>query len=55
MGRSYTNTGIIAMLKRDAKLKESPERFQERITEHEKFDVIFTVEERVFDIVSSGV
>eukprot|EP01028_Stygiella_incarcerata_P001143 TRINITY_DN11792_c0_g2_i1.p1 TRINITY_DN11792_c0_g2~~TRINITY_DN11792_c0_g2_i1.p1 ORF type:complete len:208 (+),score=65.54 TRINITY_DN11792_c0_g2_i1:42-665(+) len=49
----YTNTGIIAMLKRDAKLKEYPERFQERVEDHEKFDVIFTVEERVFDAVCS--
>lgn len=39
------------MLDRNRRIKPSPERFQE--SEHQ-FDVIFTVEERIYDAVLEG-
>ncbi|CAG0916489.1 unnamed protein product [Notodromas monacha] len=44
----YTQNGLLNMLDRNRRLKDHPEKFQ--LTEDE-FDVIFTVEERVFDHV----
>lgn len=44
----YTQNGILHMLDRNRRIKSHPERFQ---TCYEKFDVIFTVEERVYDQV----
>jgi RNA polymerase II subunit A C-terminal domain phosphatase SSU72 len=39
------------MLDRNRRIKEKPERFQDC---RERFDVIFTVEERIFDQVMEG-
>lgn len=39
------------MLDRNRRIKEAPERFQDY---HEKFDVIITCEERVYDQVVEG-
>ena len=47
----YTQNGILHMLDRNRRIKLTPERFQEC---KEKFDVIFTVEERIFDQVIEG-
>jgi RNA polymerase II subunit A C-terminal domain phosphatase SSU72 len=44
----YTQNGILHMLERNKRIKQKPERFQEF---KEQFDVIFTVEERIFDQV----
>lgn len=44
----YTQNGILHMLDRNRRIKSHPERFQSC---YEKFDVIFTVEERVYDQV----
>jgi RNA polymerase II subunit A C-terminal domain phosphatase SSU72 len=47
----YTQNGILLMLDRNRKIKSCPERFQSC---NERFDVIFTVEERVYDQVVEG-
>ena len=39
------------MLDRNRRIKDKPERFQDS---RERFDVIFTVEERIFDQVLEG-
>ncbi|KAI0982219.1 hypothetical protein GJ496_002497 [Pomphorhynchus laevis] len=44
----YNQNGVLHMLERNRRIKRHPERFQES---RERFDVIFTVEERIFDIV----
>ena len=48
----YTQNGILRMLDRNKRIKACPERFQEAEKEH--FNVVFTVEERIFDIVKEG-
>ena len=48
----YTQNGILHMLERNKRIKKFPERFQEA---EEEFDVIFTVEERIYDAVLEGV
>lgn len=40
------------MLDRNRRIKPHPERFQE--INGEKFDVVFTVEERIYDVVVEG-
>lgn len=40
------------MLDRNRRIKPKPERFQDVV---EEFDVIFTVEERIYDAVIEGV
>ena len=47
----YTQNGILHMLERNKRIKPKPERFQEC---KEQFDIIFTVEERIFDQVIEG-
>lgn len=44
----YTQNGILHMLDRNRRIKTCPERFQNCF---DKFDVIFTCEERVYDQV----
>ena len=44
----YTQNGILHMIERNKRIKPKPERFQEC---REQFDIIFTVEERIFDQV----
>jgi len=44
----YTMNGILHMLDRNRRIKPKPERFQDSL---ERFDVIFTCEERVYDQV----
>lgn len=48
---SYTQNGILHMLDRNRRIKSRPERFQDT---DEQFDVIFTVEERIYDSVLEG-
>ena len=47
----YTQNGVLHMLDRNRRIKEKPERFQDC---RERFDIIFTVEERIFDQVMEG-
>ena len=47
----YTQNGVLHMLDRNRRIKEKPERFQDC---RERFDVIFTVEERIFDQAMEG-
>ena len=47
----YTTNGILHMLDRNRRIKPRPERFQ---LNFDKFDVIFTCEERVYDQVVEG-
>lgn len=44
----YTANGLLTMLERNKKIKGGPQRFQSSTS---PFDVIFTCEERCFDIV----
>uniref|UniRef100_A0A1A9WRD5 RNA polymerase II subunit A C-terminal domain phosphatase SSU72 n=1 Tax=Glossina brevipalpis TaxID=37001 RepID=A0A1A9WRD5_9MUSC len=44
----YTQNGLLHMLDRNRRIKKCPERFQEC---SDKFDIIITVEERVYDQV----
>lgn len=44
----YTNNGLLHMLDRNRRIKKCPERFQDC---NEEFDIIVTVEERVYDQV----
>ena len=49
---SYTQNGILRMLDRNRRIKAHPERFQE--INGERFDLVFTVEERIYDVVVEG-
>lgn len=44
----YTNNGVLAMLDRNSKIKRAPERWRDA---RERFDIIITFEERVFEAV----
>ncbi|CAB0042539.1 unnamed protein product [Trichogramma brassicae] len=44
----YTQNGLLHMLDRNRRIKLKPERFQ---TSNEKFDILITCEERVYDQV----
>lgn len=46
---SYRHKGLLSIVKRNANIKRSPERFQDE--DSLQFDIIFTFEARVFDIV----
>lgn len=45
---SYTQNGLLHMLERNKRIKSNPERFQ---ATKQKFDIIITCEERVYDQV----
>ena len=45
----YKQNGILHMLDRNRRIKPHPERFQET---EEEFDLVVTVEERVYDQVT---
>lgn len=47
---SYVKNGLLAMLDRNRRIKERPQKFQRF---EEEFDVIICLEERVYDQVSS--
>ncbi|KAI9220532.1 RNA polymerase II subunit A, partial [Blastocladiella britannica] len=52
--RLYNENGLLAMLARNQTIKPSPERWQSSTAYAERptpFDVVFTCEERVFDLV----
>ncbi|KAH9533531.1 hypothetical protein CY35_18G057300 [Sphagnum magellanicum] len=46
----YKRNGLLQMLKRNLSVKEAPQRWQDN-AEDGAFDVVFTFEERVFDMV----
>jgi RNA polymerase II subunit A C-terminal domain phosphatase SSU72 len=46
----YKRNGLLRMLKRNLRVKEAPQRWQDNAADG-AFDVIFTFEERVFDMV----
>lgn len=48
---SYTQNGLLHMLDRNRRIKPRPERFQ---TSKDKFDILVTCEERVYDQVVEG-
>ena len=47
----YTQNGILHMLDRNKRIKSKPERFQNC---KDKFDLVITCEERVYDQVLEG-
>lgn len=52
MGR-YKRNGLLQMLKRNLGVKDAPQRWQDNAADG-AFDVVFTFEERVFDMVIEG-
>lgn len=50
---SYKRNGILPMLKRNLGVKTAPQRWQENGPDGH-FDVVFTFEEKVFDMVVEG-
>lgn len=50
---SYKRNGILPMLKRNLAVKLAPQRWQENAADG-IFDVVFTFEEKVFDMVVEG-
>lgn len=51
--KAYLENGLLQMMQRNAKIKEAPERFQDRA--ELDFDVLITCEERCFDIVTEEI
>ncbi|CAK9174296.1 unnamed protein product [Ilex paraguariensis] len=49
----YKRNGILPMLKRNISVKSAPQRWQENAADG-SFDVVFTFEEKVFDMVLEG-
>lgn len=47
----YQANGLLAMMQKDMKVKEAPQRFQDRPADGAPFDVLVTFESRVMDIV----
>ncbi|KAL3686445.1 hypothetical protein R1sor_009019 [Riccia sorocarpa] len=52
LGR-YRRNGLLQMLKRNLGVKVAPQRWQDNAADG-AFDVVFTFEERVFDMVTEG-
>jgi RNA polymerase II subunit A C-terminal domain phosphatase SSU72 len=50
---SYKRNGILPMLKRNSAVKLAPQRWQENAADG-SFDVVFSFEEKVFDMVVEG-
>ncbi|WJZ87832.1 hypothetical protein VitviT2T_007182 [Vitis vinifera] len=50
---NYKRNGILPMLKRNLSVKTSPQHWQDNAT-YEPFDLVFTFEEKVFDMVVEG-
>ncbi|PON41543.1 RNA polymerase II subunit A [Parasponia andersonii] len=50
----YKRNGILPMLKRNSTVKTAPQRWQDNAADG-TFDVVFTFEEKVFDMVIEGV
>lgn len=48
---SYTQNGLLHMIDRNKRIKPRPERFQ---ATRDKFDILVTCEERVYDQVIEG-
>ena len=48
----YTQNGVLMMLDRNKRIKERPEKIQ---TCPEKFDVIISLDERVYDQIVEGI
>ncbi|EXC01812.1 RNA polymerase II subunit A C-terminal domain phosphatase SSU72 [Morus notabilis] len=49
----YKRNGILPMLKRNSSVKTAPQRWQDNAADG-SFDVVFTFEEKVFDMVIEG-
>ena len=47
----YTQNGVLDMLDRNRRIKERPERFQDS---PEQFNIIISLEERVYDQIMEG-
>lgn len=50
---SYKRNGILPMLKRNSMVKHAPQRWQDNAADG-SFDIVFTFEEKVFDMVIEG-
>ena len=48
---SYVNNGVLNMLDRNRRIKERPQRFQES---KDRFHVVISLEERVYDQIMEG-
>lgn len=49
---SYHHKGLLDLVRRNASIKKCPQRFQDE--KSIQFDIIFTFEDRVFEIVVEG-
>lgn len=49
----YKRNGILPMLKRNSSVKLAPQRWQDNALDG-SFDIVFTFEEKVFDMVIEG-
>lgn len=47
----YTHNGLLSMMQKDMKVKEKPQRWQDRTADDGVFDVVVTFEKRVMDMV----
>lgn len=47
----YTQNGLLLMMQKDMKVKERPQRWQDRTADDGVFDVVVTFEKRVMDMV----
>ncbi|KDP35424.1 hypothetical protein JCGZ_10807 [Jatropha curcas] len=50
----YKRNGILPMLKRNSSVKLAPQRWQDNAADG-SFDIVFTFEEKVFDMVVEGI